>query len=58
MRATRALAYGTIVAIPMCMLVLGVLIGYYGHPYEACSRMNVGEDNMGECIWLKMHGAN
>lgn len=58
MRLTRIWAYGTIAAIPMLLLVLGIIIGYYGHPYEACSRMNVGEENIGECIWLKMHGAN
>ena len=49
------LAFVAVFFPPLLMLVLGIFVGYYGHPYESCSRKHVGEDNIGECVWLKMH---
>jgi len=44
--------------IPVIFLLAGLMIGYESHPYESCSREHVGDDNIGECVWLKTHGAN
>lgn len=38
--------------------VFGYHLGYNNHPYQQCARQYVGEENMGECVWLKLHGAN
>ena len=43
---------------PVLFLIAGLIIGYKSHPYESCSREHVGADNIGECIWLKIHGGN
>ena len=43
---------------PILFLIAGLWIGYESHPYESCSREHVGEDYIGECVWLKIHGAN
>lgn len=44
-----------ICAMPIVCFVGGIYTGYYGHPYEACSREHVGGDNVGECVWLKLN---
>ena len=38
------------------LFAMGWLSGYNAHPYEKCSRDYVGDDNIGECVWLKLKG--
>lgn len=40
---------------PLLFFIAGLWIGYESHPYEECARQYVGEDYIGECVWLKLH---
>ena len=37
-------------------IVIGMFFGHYTHPYEQCARQHVGDDYVGECVWLKLSG--
>ena len=39
-------------AVSLILLMMGIIIGYIGHPYEKCKRMYVTAEDMSECVWL------
>ena len=43
---------------PLLFFIAGLWIGYESHPYEVCAREYVGGDDIGECVWLKLHNRN
>lgn len=34
------------------LIIIGVFAGYYGHPYESCSKKYTSQEDIGECIYL------
>ena len=49
---TRASKYAV---FPAIAFILGLTLGSYSHPYEVCSRMYETQEDISECVWLRMN---
>jgi hypothetical protein len=45
-----------LIAPVVVLCIITLFAGYYGHPYETCSKKYTSHEDIGECIYLIKKG--
>jgi hypothetical protein len=52
---TTAIKYGIPIALIALVFVLGLYLGSASHPYEVCKKQYDTQEDISECVWIRMN---